>query len=294
MYRYNDIALSIYTEQEILQNIGRYYDFAMDAYSLIFSDLYDDIDWANFKLTISHEYKLKSNSFAIYGNYMAGSITLYLYSILKCVPIRYIYTIIVSVLVHELKHAGQERVNRDIFESDQAFINAVERPVEWETLKYLTEKREYLEDMLGVCIDIPSFKNYYMNYPVYDTSLYTQSTPEGYWISLIRVISGKEGVMSRVYDDIVREPTVILQLKYKGNKENRLFYSYAQYVKIDGLITYPDNELITLINNIATVERYRYSFKGFKLEDDSAFLLRLTYGILENSPLIKYDKPCTD
>lgn len=294
MYIYNDMPGEFYNEKEILQCIGDYYDFSMDAYNILLMDLYGNAEWANFVLEISPEFNLDSDSCAIFGCYGIGTITIYLYTILKSIPTRYVCTMIISTMVHELKHAGQRWASINDFESEQDFINTVERPVEWETLQYLVEKREYLEDRLGINIDLVSIKRNHLKYPVYSMASYEAINPENYWPLLLgKLYYGDSDTLLKIQDAIIHEQTIAIQLIYDEEKENRTFYSYSQYIKYDGLIVYPDREIIKLLNAISNVDKYGYTIRAAMAEDGKTFLIRSKYRITYNSPLIKYDEPCT-
>lgn len=294
MYIYNDVSNEFYNEKEILQCISDYYDFSVDAYNILLMDLYGNAEWANFVLKISPEFNLDRSSCAIFGCYDIGTITIYLYSILKSVPKRCVCTMIISTIVHELKHAGQRWASINDFKSEQDFINTVERPVEWETLQYLVEKREYLEDKLGINIDLMSIKRNHLKYPVYRTTSYEAMNPENYWPSLLSKLYYKDSdTLLKIQDAIVHEQNIIIQLIYDEEEENRTFYSYAQYIKYDGLIIYPYREMIELLNAISNVDKHSYTIRAAMAEDGKTFLIRSKYRIIYNSPLIKYDEPCT-
>lgn len=285
MYRIDSTRLD---EKQIIEYISSYYDFAYDAFTLIRDDMYQN-DWMNCKLDIAVDYVKKENCL-VYGQYYSGKVILYLYSIMKKNPINIVPTMIIGVLTHELKHAGQILLPRSSFSSDQEYINAIERSTDWETLQYLTQRRNFLEEYLCVSIDLRMFKNHDLSYPVMPTNVYKPTTPLIYWMDLI-------GSMFSLYDlpEILSNKkwfdeadNLIIQFENIG-EENNMFFSGGQYIKQDGVFTYPGPDTLRLIFNIRASNSSRIAIAG-GYDKDNCSILRFRYEILKFIPLLKFSE----
>lgn len=281
---------------EIIRAADYYYDFTNNAFNVIFNDMYANHPIVNCILEIT-----AINTDGVYGECTKGIVIIHLFEILRMVPRRAIYTFIISVVAHELMHLNQYMPVKHNFTKEEV-LKFIEKPNDWETIQYLTEKREYLEDTLGVNFNMLAYKLIDLSYAIYETDVYRQMTEKEYWIYLIcRLYVDKDSVkdfeahLSKSIDDY---PSV--NIFVFTDVENDKYYSFRHPIKINNKYIMPDDELLTLIYNINKLSSCRFSCevitKNFK--DDGSYEsldVKFKYTEVLNKPLIKYDnKPCAD
>lgn len=284
-------------EKEILTLADHYYDFATNTFNFLYNDMYGSFDNnINAVLEITSR-----DTNGVFGSCISGHISLHLYEILRVVPRNAIYTIIISVLAHELKHLNQNiPVNHNFNKKDT--IKYIENPNDWETLQYLNEKREYIENSLGVNFNMLAYNHMDLSHALYKTDMYKPLTDKEYWVRLLcRLTFKRKDIkdIDKLFNDHL-DGYQFINLTIISDVQTDRYYTFNHSIKINGNYTVPRDTLLNLIDNINTINRATFSLRvtpSVALEVGGLKNLVLDivfkYSDIVCRPLIRYDdKPC--
>lgn len=281
------------SEKDLIEQAGYYYDFTAQCFDLIFTDMYMNVAHINAILEIRADAcDQDENDYVTFGQCYPGIVRVYLFSIMRVVPSRFIKDIIVGTIAHELKHINQINYsNKEISGMDINRDKLIERSVEWETNNYITEKKEFIETSLNIKINQDIIRAYQVKSGVLPTNLYMQTTLDRFWFDIIKYLVYPN---EKIPNDIIN--TNILNLHenigiqfINTDGVNNQFYSCMQYIKDKGNPMYPTDDVLKLVENIVSATDIMIVYKyGFSTTDKNLFLLQFEYTINCNSPIIKY------
>lgn len=185
--------------QEMITKSGYYYDYTYKVYSLVRDKILDNENkpYIDPDLYISPEEKINEDGSWIGGEASNGYITIYLYSILKIIPIDLLEIELLRVVIHELFHTMQ-LTDYDLYNNNDKYRNNDEYAVEQKTFFFMIDNKEWLESSLNITIDNNSLG--LLNNPFIVPATYIDiKSPIAFWRNYLLISFG-----STVVDEFIK------------------------------------------------------------------------------------------